>query len=66
MFACAQGPGPKTEMANTNNRESAIYPAIKPVQKVYFWPSLTAPEREILRDAFFQIGRRTCIKFLEQ
>ncbi|PIO58080.1 hypothetical protein TELCIR_20494 [Teladorsagia circumcincta] len=38
----------------------------KPVQKVYFWPSLTAPEREILRDAFFQIGRRTCIKFLEQ
>ncbi|XGW10888.1 hypothetical protein V3C99_012413 [Haemonchus contortus] len=38
----------------------------RPVQKVYFWPSLTEPEKEILRDAFFQIGRRTCIKFLEQ
>ncbi|VDM76727.1 unnamed protein product [Strongylus vulgaris] len=38
----------------------------KPTQKVYFWPSLTERERGILRDAFFQIGRRTCIKFEEQ
>ncbi|KIH55738.1 hypothetical protein ANCDUO_14099 [Ancylostoma duodenale] len=38
----------------------------KPHQKVYFWPSLTEGERAILRDAFFQIGRRTCVKFEEQ
>ncbi|VDL81006.1 unnamed protein product [Nippostrongylus brasiliensis] len=38
----------------------------KPVQKVYFWPSLNDAEKAILRDAFFQIGRRTCVKFLEQ
>ncbi|CAJ0606859.1 unnamed protein product [Cylicocyclus nassatus] len=38
----------------------------KPMQKVYFWPSLTERERQILRDAFYQIGRRTCIKFEEQ
>ncbi|VDP04027.1 unnamed protein product [Heligmosomoides polygyrus] len=38
----------------------------KPVQKVYFWPSLNDAERAILRDAFFQISRRTCLKFLEQ
>ncbi|KHJ90264.1 hypothetical protein OESDEN_09896 [Oesophagostomum dentatum] len=38
----------------------------KPIQKVYFWPSLTQYEREVLRDAFFQIGRRTCVQFQEQ
>ncbi|EGT38251.1 hypothetical protein CAEBREN_11999 [Caenorhabditis brenneri] len=38
----------------------------KPVQKVYFWPSLTDFEKNVLRDAFNQIGRRTCVKFEEQ
>uniref|UniRef100_A0A1I7XT45 ANK_REP_REGION domain-containing protein n=1 Tax=Heterorhabditis bacteriophora TaxID=37862 RepID=A0A1I7XT45_HETBA len=38
----------------------------KPIQKVYLWPSLNDAERAILRDAFFQIGRRTCVKFEEQ
>lgn len=35
-------------------------------QTVYFWPSLTDHERGVLRDAFYQIERRTCIKFNEQ
>ncbi|KAE9419518.1 hypothetical protein Angca_000515, partial [Angiostrongylus cantonensis] len=38
----------------------------KPVQNVYFWPSLSEYERLVLRDAFFQVGRRTCVKFVEQ
>ncbi|CAI5442667.1 unnamed protein product [Caenorhabditis angaria] len=38
----------------------------KPVQKIYFWPSLNEFEKNVLRDAFFQIGRRTCLKFEEQ
>ncbi|VDM56560.1 unnamed protein product [Angiostrongylus costaricensis] len=38
----------------------------KPIQNVYFWPSLSEYERLVLRDAFFQIGRRTCVKFVEQ
>ncbi|CAD6200317.1 unnamed protein product [Caenorhabditis auriculariae] len=38
----------------------------KPSQKVYFWPSLDNFERSVLRDAFSQIGRRTCVQFIEQ
>ncbi|CAB3405374.1 unnamed protein product [Caenorhabditis bovis] len=38
----------------------------KPLQKVYFLPSLSAFEKKVLRDAFRQIGRRTCVKFEEQ
>ncbi|GMR35394.1 hypothetical protein PMAYCL1PPCAC_05589 [Pristionchus mayeri] len=35
-------------------------------QLVYFWPSLSEFEQEVLRDSFTQISRRTCIKFEEQ
>ncbi|CAJ0581826.1 unnamed protein product, partial [Mesorhabditis spiculigera] len=37
-----------------------------PNQVVYFWPSLTDPEKTLLRDAFWQIQRRTCLRFEEQ
>uniref|UniRef100_A0A7E4VSC1 Metalloprotease n=1 Tax=Panagrellus redivivus TaxID=6233 RepID=A0A7E4VSC1_PANRE len=36
-----------------------------PNQDVYFWPSLTDKEKKVIRDAFFQIGRRTCLTFKE-
>uniref|UniRef100_A0A183DG77 Peptidase M12A domain-containing protein n=1 Tax=Gongylonema pulchrum TaxID=637853 RepID=A0A183DG77_9BILA len=35
-------------------------------QTVYFWPSLTDHERHVLRDAFNEIKRRTCINFEEK
>ncbi|KAI6183676.1 Metalloendopeptidase [Aphelenchoides bicaudatus] len=34
-------------------------------QDVYLWPSLTEQEKTVIRDAFYQIARRTCIKFNE-
>lgn len=35
-------------------------------QLVYFWPSLSEFEQDVLRDSFKQISRRSCIKFEEQ
>ncbi|KAI6172442.1 Metalloendopeptidase [Aphelenchoides besseyi] len=32
-------------------------------QDVYLWPSLSEREREVIKDAFYQIARRTCIKY---
>uniref|UniRef100_A0A915EDT0 Metalloendopeptidase n=1 Tax=Ditylenchus dipsaci TaxID=166011 RepID=A0A915EDT0_9BILA len=34
-------------------------------QDVYLWPSLTEPEKTVIRQSFQQIARRTCIKFNE-
>lgn len=33
-------------------------------QDVYLWPSLNEHEKTVIRDAFYQISRRTCIKFV--
>ncbi|KAF8362432.1 hypothetical protein PRIPAC_89355 [Pristionchus pacificus] len=35
-------------------------------QLIYFWPSLSEFEQDVLRDSFKQISRRSCIKFEEQ
>uniref|UniRef100_A0A1I8B945 Astacin domain-containing protein n=1 Tax=Meloidogyne hapla TaxID=6305 RepID=A0A1I8B945_MELHA len=32
---------------------------------VYLWPSMTEHEKTVIRDAFIQIHRRTCIRFSE-
>ncbi|CAJ0963617.1 unnamed protein product, partial [Mesorhabditis belari] len=59
---------PKAQAANTFWGNEIDAPDSNQVirrahQDVYFWPSLTAYERELLRDAFFQLQRRTCLKF---
>ncbi|KAF7640263.1 Astacin domain-containing protein, partial [Meloidogyne graminicola] len=47
-------------------KKQNIGTSIRPASHdVYLWPSMTEHEKTIIRNAFFQIHRRTCIKFNE-
>ena len=37
----------------------------KQSQDIYFWPNFKDGEKKIMRDAFQQIQRRTCLRFNE-
>uniref|UniRef100_A0AC34F417 Peptidase M12A domain-containing protein n=1 Tax=Panagrolaimus sp. ES5 TaxID=591445 RepID=A0AC34F417_9BILA len=43
--------------------DSRIKNVRNPNQDIYFWPNLSEKEQNIIKDAFNQIQRRTCLKF---
>nr|CAD2179216.1 unnamed protein product [Meloidogyne enterolobii] len=52
----------KRQQNSLPNIGTSIRPAS---HDVYLWPSMTEHEKTVIRDAFIQIHRRTCIRFSE-
>uniref|UniRef100_A0A914P5T3 Astacin domain-containing protein n=1 Tax=Panagrolaimus davidi TaxID=227884 RepID=A0A914P5T3_9BILA len=55
-FEAFDNEGPEIQLDSSINVRN-------PIQDIYFWPNLIENERNIIKDAFHQIQRRTCLIF---
>ncbi|CAD5210520.1 unnamed protein product [Bursaphelenchus okinawaensis] len=57
--------GSRTFSPNSVDDDDTQYSKRTAHQDAYLWPSLSDRDKNVIRDAFHQISRRTCIKFEE-